>query len=59
MLNYEVSYFILFLYISDVFGDVQVENPFSAQGNQLFNWDSYLKETSSSAAPTYCFKQVK
>ncbi|CAH1714202.1 polycomb protein Scm isoform X2 [Aphis gossypii] len=33
-----------------VFGDVQVKNP-------VFDWDNYLKETSSSAAPTYCFKQ--
>ncbi|KAL5234125.1 hypothetical protein ACI65C_001535 [Semiaphis heraclei] len=40
-----------------VFGDVQVENPFSAHSNPVFDWDNYLKETSSTAAPTYCFKQ--
>jgi hypothetical protein len=56
MLNIEIC--ILF-HVLAVFGDVQVENPFSAHGNPVFDWDNYLKETSSSAAPTYCFKQVK
>ncbi|VVC24666.1 Hypothetical protein CINCED_3A010260 [Cinara cedri] len=40
-----------------VFGDVQVEHPFCTHGNSVFDWDSYLKETSSTAAPAYCFKQ--
>lgn len=48
-------YFFFFL---AVFGDVQVEHPFSVHGNLVFDWDSYLKETSSTAAPAYCFKQV-
>jgi len=51
MLNIKVYYFIFFFVLA-VFGDVQVKNP-------VFDWDNYLKETSSSAAPTYCFKQVK
>ncbi|XP_050437621.1 polycomb protein Scm-like isoform X2 [Adelges cooleyi] len=40
-----------------VFGDVQVEHPFSINGNHAFDWNSYLKETNSTAAPHYCFKQ--
>lgn len=35
-----------------------MEHPFSAHGSPVFDWDSYLKETSSTAAPAYCFKQV-
>lgn len=47
------KYTILYcFFVLAVFGDVQVKNP-------VFDWDNYLKETSSSAAPTYCFKQVK
>jgi hypothetical protein len=48
----------LFYLFLAVFGDVQVEHPFSTHGNPIFDWDSYLKETSSTAAPAYCFKQV-
>lgn len=27
--------------------------------SQIFDWDAYLTETNSEAAPDYCFKQVR
>ncbi|KAG8137316.1 hypothetical protein E2320_004562 [Naja naja] len=35
------------------------EDPFAPQSNKYFNWDNYLKETGSVAAPSQCFRQSK
>lgn len=32
--------------------------PFQYETFQTFDWDNYLKETNSKAAPIECFKQV-
>lgn len=33
--------------------------PFQYETFQTFDWDNYLKETNSKAAPIECFKQVQ
>lgn len=44
---------------SSISSDLSPSPSYYMPTSQFFDWNAYLKETSSEAAPAFCFKQVR